>query len=386
MRPEKNHRPPAGPSGGPGSNGGGATSRRLLRSTLTGSPDTLHAYDAFGRQATVAHTAVWDPAEPAATRPLLLQTPSGWHTYSFDQVKEQKSAKLKPKVQGDRDFEAVRTYGARSGIPRRSGNCYVSELFDPSGNIAATYDFGPFGEDMAASGPAAALNPFRFSSEVWDAALGLVQYTFRPYNPLDGRFLNRDPIEEEGGLNLYGFVGNDPVDAIEYLGLESSITIKELPVVYTDHPLPDFAGDTFDSGRVTYSPNPPRHLPRCKCVAKDEYTLELTIEIVLTTKIPGLKAKHPKTGKTRTAEGVKNSESHEALHRKMLVDLFEKVKTSYSPLTSKTWKTRFDCEKEVTPIKNQNDLRIKLGIRMEEKHAGEHWTEWFKEHGKEPIW
>ncbi len=59
----------------------------------------------------------------------------------------------------------------------------------------------------------------RFSSEVWDGALGLVCYNWRHYNPLDDRFLSRDPIEERGGLNLYGFVGNDPVNGWDYLGL-----------------------------------------------------------------------------------------------------------------------------------------------------------------------
>jgi RHS repeat-associated protein len=96
----------------------------------------------------------------------------------------------------------------------------VTELFDASGNIAASYDYAPFGATLSASGPAAALNPFRFSSEVWDATLGLVCYIFRPYNPLDGRFINRDPIEEQGGLNLYGFAGNNPVNKWDYLGLE----------------------------------------------------------------------------------------------------------------------------------------------------------------------
>jgi RHS repeat-associated protein len=135
--------------------------------------------------AAVIHTVVWDPTESAATRPLLLQTPSGWYTYSFDQVKN------------------------------------VTELFDSSGSIAGTYDFGPFGETLSASGPAAALNPLRFSSEVWDATLGIVSYIFRDYNPFVGRWLNRDPIGEQGGLNLYGFVGNDPVNRTDYLGMAS---------------------------------------------------------------------------------------------------------------------------------------------------------------------
>ena len=36
---------------------------------------------------------------------------------------------------------------------------------------------------------------------------------------MSGIFLNRDPIEEQGGLNLYAFVGNDPVNQWDYLGL-----------------------------------------------------------------------------------------------------------------------------------------------------------------------
>lgn len=33
-----------------------------------------------------------------------------------------------------------------------------------------------------------------------------------------GRWLNRDPIAEQGGLNLYGFIGNDPVNYVDLLG------------------------------------------------------------------------------------------------------------------------------------------------------------------------
>ena len=48
---------------------------------------------------------------------------------------------------------------------------------------------------------------------------GVTVYGFRFYSPGQGRFLNRDPIEEQGGLNLYAFVGNDPVNHWDYLGL-----------------------------------------------------------------------------------------------------------------------------------------------------------------------
>jgi len=44
-------------------------------------------------------------------------------------------------------------------------------------------------------------------------------YGFRYYDPVTGRWPSRDPIEEKGGLNLYGFVGNDGVNAWDLLGL-----------------------------------------------------------------------------------------------------------------------------------------------------------------------
>ena len=44
-------------------------------------------------------------------------------------------------------------------------------------------------------------------------------YGYRYYDPVTGRWPSRDPIGEKGGLNLYGFVGNDGVDANDPLGL-----------------------------------------------------------------------------------------------------------------------------------------------------------------------
>jgi hypothetical protein len=49
--------------------------------------------------------------------------------------------------------------------------------------------------------------------------MGVTDYTYRYYDPVTGRWPSRDPIEEEGGINLYGFVGNDGVDRIDVLGL-----------------------------------------------------------------------------------------------------------------------------------------------------------------------
>jgi RHS repeat-associated protein len=44
-------------------------------------------------------------------------------------------------------------------------------------------------------------------------------YGYRYYDPVTGRWPSRDPIEELGGVNLYGFVKNQVTNAIDRLGL-----------------------------------------------------------------------------------------------------------------------------------------------------------------------
>jgi RHS repeat-associated protein len=49
---------------------------------------------------------------------------------------------------------------------------------------------------------------------------GLELALYRAYDPKLGRWISEDPIEEEGGLNLYGFVGNGPIDGFDEYGLQ----------------------------------------------------------------------------------------------------------------------------------------------------------------------
>jgi RHS repeat-associated protein len=95
------------------------------------------------------------------------------------------------------------------------------------GKVAVAYEYGPFGETVRAAvdpGLSAALRqelatqPFRFSTKFTDGETGLVYYGLRYYDPGLGRFLNRDPLGEAGGENLYAFVGNGPVNRLDVLG------------------------------------------------------------------------------------------------------------------------------------------------------------------------
>jgi RHS repeat-associated protein len=85
---------------------------------------------------------------------------------------------------------------------------------------AHIYDYDAFGKEVRSTtyyGTADSF-PFRYSTKYTDGETGLNYYGYRYYDPAKGRWLNRDPIGEDGGLNLYGMVGNDPVNSVDVLG------------------------------------------------------------------------------------------------------------------------------------------------------------------------
>ena len=61
-------------------------------------------------------------------------------------------------------------------------------------------------------------NDILWNVKRYDGAAGTYLYVFRYYAPDTGRWLSRDPIKELGGVNLYGFVGNDSINLIDFLG------------------------------------------------------------------------------------------------------------------------------------------------------------------------
>ena len=103
-----------------------------------------------------------------------------------------------------------------------------------NGNISAKYEYGPFGEVFCSVGDMAKVNPFQFSTKYTDSETDLVYYGYRYYSPSLGRWLSRDPIEEQGGLNLYGFVNNDPVNMWDRLGLAAYRVGDDDPFVPVD--------------------------------------------------------------------------------------------------------------------------------------------------------
>ena len=82
-----------------------------------------------------------------------------------------------------------------------------------------TTNEGPFGEVILQTGPMSTANPIRFSTKYDDNESDLLYYGYRYYDASAGRWLGRDPSEEFGGINLYGFAANDSCNGIDNLGL-----------------------------------------------------------------------------------------------------------------------------------------------------------------------
>ena len=111
--------------------------------------------------------------------------------------------------------------------PTYDANGNVSEYVSLNDNsITAHYEYDPFGDIVAQAGGLADSFTFRFSTKPHCPLTGIVHYQLRPYSPPLGRFLPRDPIGEQGGQNLYGFVENDGINFIDVVGLAKQLSGK----------------------------------------------------------------------------------------------------------------------------------------------------------------
>jgi RHS repeat-associated protein len=99
------------------------------------------------------------------------------------------------------------------------GNGNITALFDGNGNMAARAEYDAFGKMIKLEGPLSAINRYWYSSKELIPQPQIYSYGRRFYEPSLQRFLNRDPIQEWGGLNLYTSFGNSPLSYVDRYGL-----------------------------------------------------------------------------------------------------------------------------------------------------------------------
>lgn len=94
----------------------------------------------------------------------------------------------------------------------------VKQMTDTNGAVVASYTYDGFGNLIASSG--STVNPYGFTGQQqFGEADNLVYLRARYYNPKVGRFISRDPIGYEGGINVYAYVYNNTVNHTDPYGL-----------------------------------------------------------------------------------------------------------------------------------------------------------------------
>ncbi|MFR0850634.1 RHS repeat domain-containing protein, partial [Akkermansia sp.] len=237
----------------------------------------------------VLRTLLWDPLEPMATRPLALVQDNALYCYGWDFNKN------------------------------------VTEVFDAQGTIATAYDYSPYGTVTKAGD---LIQPVQWSSEMNDEELALVYYNYRYYNPADGRWINRDPVAEEGGWNLYVMINNNAISWIDILGsefkanqTEGSLAQGNMPVGWygkTTRPIPKPEGENEISEECVEG----KRKKTYKVSIKKSKKFNVTVDSYVA---------NDQTGRAYTANGLVEIRAHEQRR----VDVYQKAYDVYLKIFEK---------------------------------------------------
>jgi RHS repeat-associated protein len=94
----------------------------------------------------------------------------------------------------------------------------IREMTNSAGTIVWQQSFDPYGNPTTIVNTTPA--DFGYAGYYLHNRSGLNLTRTRAYSASFGRFINRDPIEEEGGINLYGYVGNNPITFTDPFGTD----------------------------------------------------------------------------------------------------------------------------------------------------------------------
>lgn len=192
-----------------------------------------------------------------------------------------------------------------------------------------------------------------------ETASGMFFYGFRYYDPVTGRWPNRDPIGAVGGLNLYGMVGNGAVNRWDFLGLA---TIDELYLPDSSGDVPWSYGDTDDAlGYVS-----PDVKIRCACSPtegdSDKFevfcTVQVSFRIVISDELRG-----------SYIDGIYG---HEQSHVAAMLSGFKNAAGHYKNNYNKTYDCKSDCEADGkhTYIEDQMTTIFDDIMGNEQMHVG----------------
>jgi RHS repeat-associated protein len=98
----------------------------------------------------------------------------------------------------------------------------VIAVSDGAGNAMAINRYDEYGIPQPGN-----MGRFQYTGQQWIGELGMYDYRARMYSPTLGRFLRTDPLGYADGLNWHAYIGNDPVNATDPMGLSCRVNGKE---------------------------------------------------------------------------------------------------------------------------------------------------------------
>jgi RHS repeat-associated protein len=150
--------------------------------------------------------------------------------------------------------------GAASAFYEADGLNSITSLSGLSGNVSDSFVYDSFGNVASSTG--SFTQPFRYTGREFDPETSLDYYRARYYDSAAGRFLSEDPLQFDGGINFYRYVGNRPTQFTDAFGLEQqckSCGIEQAPEYDVNGAAP--GGTTFHwSAKFK---NDATHDPKC---------------------------------------------------------------------------------------------------------------------------